>query len=54
MDIEDNNKTTPLHLAAKNGFCDVFDLLLQSGADITLKDYKNRNALEIAVDKNKK
>ena len=54
VDIEDNNKTTPLHLAAKNGHTEVFNLLLLHGADITLKDYMDRNALVLAIEKNKR
>jgi ankyrin repeat protein len=54
VDTADNNKTTPLHLAAKKGFPAVLELLLDRGADITLKDYKNRNALEIAIEKNQR
>ena len=54
MDTADNNKTTALHLAAKNGNCDILEVLLEKGADITLKDYKNRNALEVAIEKNQR
>jgi len=54
VDTEDNNKTTPLHLAAKNGFCEVYNTLVQHGADIALKDYKDRNVLELAIEKNQK
>ena len=54
VDTEDNNKTTPLHLAAKNGFCEVYNTLVLHGADIALKDYKDRNVLELAIEKNQK
>ena len=54
VDTEDNNKTTPLHLAAKNGFCEVYNILVSNGANPTLKDYKDRNVLELAIEKNKK
>jgi ankyrin repeat protein len=54
VDTADNNKTTPLHLAAKKGYPDILDVLLERGADITAKDYKNRNALEVAIEKNQR
>ena len=54
VDLEDNNKTTPLHLAAKKGLCEVFDILLENKADISLKDYKDRNVLELAIFKGQK
>jgi uncharacterized protein len=54
VDTADNNKTTPLHLAAKNGYPDILEVLLERGADITAKDYKNRNALEVAIEKNQR
>jgi ankyrin repeat protein len=41
-------------LAAKKGFSDILQLLLDKGADITLKDYKNRNALEAAIEKSQR
>jgi hypothetical protein len=39
---------TPLHLAAFEGYLDIFELLLDAGADTTLRDYKDRPPLESA------
>eukprot|EP00435_Cladocopium_sp_Y103_P047899 s384_g14.t1 len=41
---------TPLHVAAKMGANDVSDLLVRFGADIELRDLKQRTALEVAVE----
>ena len=54
IDVTDNNNTTPLHLAAKEGHSAIIDYLLQKGANVTVKDYKNRNPLEMAIEKGKK
>ena len=50
----DINKTTALHLASREGHQDVMSYLLECGARVTAKDYKNRNPLELAIDKGKK
>ena len=50
----DINKTTALHIAAREGHHLIVDYLLSAGAKVTLKDYKNRNPLELAIDKEKK
>jgi ankyrin repeat protein len=39
---------TPLHLAAFEGYLDIFQLLLNAGADTTIRDYKNRPPLKSA------
>ena len=50
----DINKTTALHIAAREGHHLIVDYLLTSGARVTMKDYKNRTPLEMAIDKEKK
>ena len=50
----DINKTTALHIAAREGHHLIADYLLSCGARVTLKDYKNRNPLEMAIEKEKK
>ena len=54
IDVTDNNNTTPLHLAAREGHSEVIDFLLLKGADVSIKDYKERNPLEMAIEKGKK
>ena len=54
LDSVDINKTTALHIAAREGHHLIVDYLLSSGARVTLKDYKNRTPLEMAIDKEKK
>ena len=54
VDATDNNHTTPLHLAAREGHNEIIDYLIQKGADVTVKDYKDRNPLEMAIEKGKK
>jgi ankyrin repeat protein len=54
IDATDNNNTTPLHLAAREGHCEILDYLLEKGADVSVKDYKDRNPLEIAIEKSQK
>ena len=50
----DVNKTTALHIAAKSGNPDIVEFLLEHGADIKLKDYRGRNALDAAIDKDQR
>jgi len=44
----DDNGLTALHLAAKVGDKEVFDLLLMHGASLDVKDFENKTPLEIA------
>lgn len=50
----DMNKTTALHIAAKSGNPEIVEFLLEHGADIKLKDYRGRNALDAAIDKDQR
>ena len=52
VDHEDRSKKSPLHLAAGKGFVATFNLLLDSGADLNKRGPDQKNALEIAIDKN--
>ena len=54
INVTDNHNTTPLHLAAKEGHSDIIHFLLEKGADVSIKDYKDRNPLEIAIEKGNK
>jgi ankyrin repeat protein len=54
IDVADNNNTTPLHLAAREGHSEILDYLLGKGANVSVKDYKDRNPLEMAIEKSKK
>ena len=54
IDATDNNNTTPLHLAAREGHSEIIDYLIEKGADVSVKDYKDRNPLEMAIEKGKK
>ena len=49
VDPIDKNKTTPLHLAAKNGHVDTVQYLLDHEANIRLTDTDGNNALELAT-----
>ena len=54
LNTVDVNKTTALHIAAKSGHPKIVEYLLEHGADVTLKDYKGRNPLEAAIEKDKR
>ena len=54
IDAADVNTTTALHIASKAGNDEIVGFLLESGADVTKKDYKRRNALECAIEKDKR
>ncbi|PQE22096.1 Ankyrin repeat-containing domain protein [Rutstroemia sp. NJR-2017a BVV2] len=45
----DDQKRTPLHTAADHGHIQIVDLLLKYGADRSLKDDKNREAIVLAA-----
>lgn len=48
IDAESPNKTTPLMMAARYGTPDVVQLLLEEGADPTLRNEQNLTALDFA------
>jgi ankyrin repeat protein len=48
IDAESPNKTTPLMMAASYGSTEAVKLLLEAGADPTLKNEKNLSALDFA------
>ena len=54
VNADDMNKTTALHIASKAGNSAMVEFLLENGADVKKKDYKGRNALEIAIEKDKR
>ena len=45
----DFSNASPLHVAAKQGHVDVFNLLLQNGAEITRKGPDQQTALDVAI-----
>ena len=47
------NKTTALQIASKEGHIEIITYLIENGADVKVKDYKQRNALELAIEKDK-
>jgi len=44
---EDESNFTPIHLAATNNFPEIVDLLIQKGADVTVKTSKGQTVLDI-------
>ncbi len=42
-------QTTPLHGAARRGYADVVDVLLEAGADTTVQDYNGKTPFELAT-----
>jgi ankyrin repeat protein len=42
---------TPLHLAAEQGRVEIVHVLLQNGADVSMKDDRGRTALQVASDR---
>ena len=54
VDPIDKAKTTPLHLAAKNGHVDTVEFLMDHDANIRLTDVDGNNALELATMHTKK
>ncbi|XP_076366614.1 uncharacterized protein LOC143255207 isoform X2 [Tachypleus tridentatus] len=49
LDILDNDRTTPIHLATKNGYLDVIRLLLDSGLDINRSTPRGTALHEAAI-----
>jgi len=45
--VQDNDGWTPLHYAAKKCHVDVARVLLDHGADLTIRDNKGRTPLDI-------
>ena len=50
----DFSNTSPLHVAAKYGHVDVFNLLLENGANITRKGPDKQTALDVAIEKDQR
>lgn len=42
-------QTSPLHTAARRGYADVVDVLLENGADATVPNYEGKTAPELAT-----
>ena len=49
MDPKSDERRTPLFLAAENGAVDVLKLLMERGADVTIRDIELRSVLHGAV-----
>ena len=52
VNIGDTSLSTPLHVAAKLGFSEVLELLLENHASTEARDNKDRSALDIATQYN--
>ena len=50
----DFNNTSPLHVAAKYGHVDVFNLLLENGANITREGPEKCTALDVAIERDQR
>ena len=50
----DFSNTSPLHVAAKYGHVEVFNLLLQKGADIKRRGPNHQTALDIAIERDQR
>ena len=51
MEIRDKLRRTPLFLAAERGGTDSVKLLINNGADVTVKDADLRSCVRVAVGK---
>ena len=49
MDPKSDERRTPLFMAAENGAVDVLKLLMERGADVTIRDIELRSVLHGAV-----
>jgi ankyrin repeat protein len=54
IDAESPNKTTPIMMAARGGHINTVKLLLDQGADATLKNERGMNAIDFAKNHNHK
>ena len=45
----DNMEQTPLFMAASSGGTDTVELLMEKGADVTMKDFEKSNVLHAAM-----
>ena len=50
IDPKDKQKTTPLHLAAKEGHVTAVETLIKHGALVSGRDYRGFNALDWAIE----
>ncbi len=54
VDPMDKTKTTPLHLACREGHADVVKILLKRGAFVGALDANQKNCLDLAVENDHK
>lgn len=50
IDPTDRGKTTPLHLACKNGHSECVKLLIDRGADVRNTSSEGDNCMDMAID----
>ena len=49
IDAQNGEGSTPVHEAAKKGYCEILDVLLQQKPDLTIRDSKGSTALQVCV-----
>jgi ankyrin repeat protein len=49
VNVQDINGETPLHIAAKDNYLNIIDLLLQSNADISLRNNFDKTAQDLEI-----